>query len=267
MKYGIIGCGNLGKALVRGLLYAGVDAKDIFVNVKSEQTKQRVRAEFEQIAIVESKQELINVAETIILVVEPKNAKEVLLEIGSHDLNGKSIISFMAGIKRAEIRQHLGEQGETTCVVRVMPNVSIANGSGIMGITYDETNKAMLEEVLAVFEKMGYVLQVDEDGLDNITVTAASGLAFAASLMQAYQIAGNELLQNEAASREITLRVFENVIDLIKKEGLSFADLVARIATKGGTTEAGMNALNQEVIVESVEACMQASLAKCKKIV
>ena len=267
MKVGIIGCGNLGKALVKGLLYTDVNPQDIRINVKTEQTKERVKAEFPDVCVIGEKRELVEWADAVIVVVEPKNAAEVLREVGTCDLSGKCVISFMAGITREEIKQMLGEQGEKACLVRVMPNVSIANGKGILGITYDVPVQPVLQEILRMFDKLGYVLKVEEEGLNTITVTAASGLAFAASMLNAYQNAGNTLLENEEASREITLRVFENVLDLIKKENLSFADLVARIATKGGTTEAGMNALDQKAVTDAMTQCMKASYEKCKKIV
>ena len=118
-----------------------------------------------------------------------------------------------------------------------------------------------------VFCKLGCVRKLDENALNAITVTAASGLAFAASLMDSYQKACNTLFHNEEISKEITLRVFENAIDMVKKDGCSFEDIVRRITTKGGTTEAGMQHLNPEQITENLEICMEKSYEKTRKII
>lgn len=266
MKFGIIGYGNLGKALVRGMLCTGVCQDDIVINTRTEKTRKAVRESFEYIKIAENKKELLEEVEVVILVVEPKNASEVLNELGSYEIKGKIIISFMAGITRQEIRRMLGEQGESVNVIRIMPNIAISNGKGILGITYEDTNYEVLKETISVFDKLGYMMKLEESQLDYITVTAASGLAFVASLMNSYQKASNVLFNDEMQSKEITIRVFENAIDMIKGEKCSFDDIINRITTKGGTTETGMHYLNQEMITETLQECVIKSYEKCKKI-
>ena len=78
--------------------------------------------------------------------------------------------------------------------------------------------------------------------------------------------AGNTLINDEEKSKEITIRVFENVINMVKLEECSFNDIICRIATKGGTTEAGLNNLNQELITENLERCMKKSYEKANNI-
>jgi pyrroline-5-carboxylate reductase len=107
---------------------------------------------------------------------------------------------------------------------------------------------------------------MDESSLNNITVTAASGLAFAACMMNSYQKASNSLLNDDKKSKEITIRIFENVINMAKNEDSSFDDIVCRITTKGGTTEAGIKNLNQELITENLELCMRKSYEKANNI-
>ena len=266
MKIGIIGYGHLGKAFVRGLVLTGFWQSDIVINARTEKTRDSVREEFPDIHVTGSKEELVNLADVVVIIVEPVHAKEVLSEIKAYDLEGKVLISFMAGITMAEIRNDLEDKQNAVKLVRVMPNIAIQDGKGVMGITYEEEDEA-LQEVLGVFCKLGCVRKLDENALNAITVTAASGLAFAASLMDSYQKACNTLFHNEEISKEITLRVFENAIDMVKKDGCSFEDIVRRITTKGGTTEAGMQHLNPEQITENLEICMEKSYEKTRKII
>ena len=266
MKFGIIGYGNLGKATVKGLVGAGVPQNDILVNAKSEKTRLCVQEDFAKIYVTDSKRELLENSDAVILVVEPKNAGDVLGEFRNYDIKDKIIISFMAGITRQEIRQMLGKQGADVKVLRVMPNLAIASGNGVLGITYDEPDAAEIQDILHAFGKLGYMLRLEEDSLEFITVTAASGLAFGAGLMNSYQKACNTLFQDAAKSKEITLRVFEDVIDMIRSEDCSFEDIMKRIATKGGTTEAGMNCLKQEMITETCSECVNAAYQRAKNI-
>lgn len=267
MKIGIIGYGNLGKAFVRGLVLTGFCQRDIVINARTEKTQDSARKEFPDISVTGSKEELVNGTDVVILITEPINAKEVLSEIKDYNMDGKILISFMAGITMAEIRKTLGEKQNVVKLVRVMPNVAIQDGKGVIGVTYEEPEDEAIQNILNVLKKLGYLWKLDEESLNYITVTAASGLAFAASVMDSYQKAANTLIHNEEISKEITLRVFENVLDMVKKEGCSFEDIVARITTKGGTTEAGMKHLNPEQITENLENCMKKSYEKAGNII
>ena len=266
MRIGIIGYGNLGKALVRGLILTGFSQKDIDINARTQKTRDSVRDEFKDIYVTDNKEELVNRTDVIILITEPKNAKEVLTEIKDYKIDAKIVVSFMAGITIAEIRNMLGEKHNTVKLFRVMPNIAIQDGNGVIGVAYAEEDYEIFQDVLNVLNKLGYVLKLDEDSLNYITVTAASGLAFAAFMMNSYQKASNTLINDEEKSKEITIRIFENVINMIKKEDCSFDDIICRITTKGGTTEAGMKNLNQELITENLEICMKKSYEKTNNI-
>jgi len=266
MRIGIIGYGHLGKALVRGLILTGFSQNDIDINARTQKTRDCVRDEFKDIYVTDNKEELVNRTDVIILITEPKNAEEVLNEIKDYKIDAKIVVSLMAGITIAEIRNMLGEKHNTVKLVRVMPNIAIQDGNGVIGVTYEEQDYEIIQELLNVLKKLGYVLRLDENSLNYITVTAASGLAFAACMMNSYQKASNTLFNDDEKSKEITIRIFENVINMVKREDCSFDDIVRRITTKGGTTEAGMKHLNQELITENLELCMKKSYEKTNNI-
>lgn len=267
MRIGIIGYGNLGKALVKGLISSGIKQTDIDINVRIQKTRDCVHNDFNGIYVTDNKEEIVNRTDVIILVIEPTNIKMVLDELKNYNISGKIFVSFVAGITRADIMNMLGEKQNTVKLIRVMPNIAIANNNGVIGITYDDLDYDIIIHILNLFNRLGYVLRLDEDELNYITVTASSGLAFEASLMNSYQKASNMLLNDNEKSKEITIRVFENIINMVKNEECSFDDIVRRIATKGGTTEAGIKNLNNELITETLEKCMKKSYEKTKNII
>lgn len=266
MRIGIIGYGHLGKALVRGLILTGFSQNDIDINARTQKTRDCVREEFKDICVTDNKEELVSRTDVIVLITEPKSAREVFNEIKNYNMDTKIVVSFMAGITIAEMRDMLGEKQNIVKLFRVMPNIAIQDGNGVIGVTYEEQDYEIIQDVLNVLKKLGYVLRLDEDSLNHITVTAASGLAFAACVMNSYQKACNTLFDDDEKSKEITIRVFENVINMVKKEECSFDDIICRITTKGGTTEAGIKNLNQELITDSLEICMKKSYEKTKSI-
>lgn len=266
MRIGIIGYGHLGKAFVKGLILTGFSQNNIDINARTPKTRDCVRDEFPDIYVTDNKETLVNRTDVIVLITEPKNAKEVLDEIKNYNLDGKIVVSFMAGITIAEMKDMLGEKQNTVTLFRVMPNIAIQDGNGVLGVTYEEQDETIIQDVLHVLKKLGYVLKLNEDSLNHITVTAASGLAFTACVMNSYQKACNTLFNDNEKSKEITIRVFENVINMVKREECSFDDIIRRITTKGGTTEAGMKNLNQELITENLELCMKKCYEKTKNI-
>ena len=187
MRIGIIGYGHLGKALVRGLILTGFSQNDIDINARTQKTRDSVQNEFKDIYVTDNKEELVNRTDVIILITEPKNAKEVLNEIKDYKIDKKIVVSFMAGITIAEIRTMLGEKQNTVKLFRVMPNIAIQEGNGVIGVTYEEQDFEIIQDILNVLKTLGYVLRMDEESLNYITVTAASGLAFAACMMKSYQ--------------------------------------------------------------------------------
>ena len=74
MRIGIIGYGHLGKALVRGLVATGFSQNDIAINARTQKTRDCVREEFKDIYVTDNKEELVNRADVIVLITEPKSA-------------------------------------------------------------------------------------------------------------------------------------------------------------------------------------------------
>ncbi len=262
MNIGIIGFGHLGKALVSGLVKSGVSHENIIINARSEKTIETAKSMYPNIIVERKKEELVHMADAIVLVMEPQNAKVVLEELSTLSISDKAIISFMAGVKMADIRAMLHDEGEKYKIIRMMPNVSIAHGNGIIGVTgqYDSA------ELREVFAGLGDVIELDEEHLEYITITAASGLAFAAYMMNAYMNATEKLLGDNEVSGRITKKVFENVLETIEGENISFDELITRIATKGGTTEAGVQVLTQSGMGEIVKECFDAGVQRCNHV-
>ena len=161
MRIGIIGYGNLGKALVKGLILTGFRENDIDINARTKKTRDSVQNDFKDIYVTDNKEELVSRTDVIILVTEPKNAEDVLNEIKHYKIDEKIVVSFMAGITISEIRNMLGDKQNAVKLIRVMPNIAIQDGNGVIGVTYNEQEYEMIQEFLNVLNKLGYVLKLE----------------------------------------------------------------------------------------------------------
>ena len=265
MNIGVIGLGHMGRAFIEGLVNSGVRQADIIVNARTIRSIQAVKDAFPALQVAFSKRDLVSQADMIVIAVKPQNAPEVLGEIGRLDLKGKLIISFMAGVSLSDTRRMLGDDPGSLNVVRMMPNLAIAKLNGVMGVCYEGDIPAM-DKAGALFRRLGYLIRVSEEKLDVITVCAGSGPAFAAYFMQQYRDACMHLLGDKAQSEELMRRMFENALDMTADGAMSLEALIDKISTKGGVTEAGVNALRCSGIGTSMEYCFASALRRIKEL-
>ena len=255
MNIGIIGTGHLGKAFITGLVKSGVAQDRIILNARTAETMDAVNRVWPCIHVTANKKELVAGSDVIVIVVKSQNAREVLAEIKETDLSGKTVVSFMAGISLSDMREMLqGARGEYR-LIRMMPNLGISLCKGVIGVCREKDSPEP-ESVPDLFRKLGVLIDLPEEKLENITICAASGLAFTAYLMKEYRNSCDRLIRDTAVSEEITLRVFENVIDVIRNEGKTFESLIEQISTKGGTTEAGISILRDSDLGRIISQCI-----------
>lgn len=260
MNIGIIGAGHLGKALIAGLTQSGMKQEQIILNARSQDTMDEQKRVYPGIRTTADKKELAEKADVIVLVVRAQNAGEVMAEIRETDLTGKTIISLMAGVPLDDMREALQDTCGQYRLVRMMPTVGIAICKGVIGVSCEDG--AISEDVMDLFRPLGYIIRLPEEKLENITICAASGLAFTAYLMKAYRDSCDRLIGDLPVSEEITLRVFENVIETVRTDDNTFEKLIGQITTKGGTTEAGMNILENSGLNEIISRCLDTAYAR-----
>lgn len=210
------------------------------------------------------KRELVSNIDVLIVVVRPQDAREVMSELKELDLSEITLISLMAGVRISEMREMLQDKQCKYRIVRMMPNIGVALCKGVIGVSIDG-DRQEYGQVLELFSKMGYLVYLPEEQLENVTVTAASGLGFAAYLMKQYQEACDRLIKDATVSEEITKRVFETAIDLVRKNQNSFDKLIDQISTKGGTTEAGINIMQNSELSDIINHSFDEAISRVKK--
>ena len=261
MNIGIIGAGHLGKALIAGLIKSGMEPEQIILNARSAETLSAVKGVYPGIRTAPDKKDLAAQADIIVVVVKAQNAADVFSEIREADLSGKTIISFMAGVTFSDMRDALHDPRGEYRLIRMMPTVGISLCKGVIGVCC-EKDSPETQSAVDLFRPLGYIIPLPEEKLESITICAASGLAFTAYLMKAYRDSCNRLIDDPSVSEEITLRVFENVIESIRNEGSTFEKLIEQICTKGGTTEAGMNILQNSSLNGIINQCLDSAYAR-----
>jgi pyrroline-5-carboxylate reductase len=253
VRLGIIGCGKMGYALLKGITRNSGEYENIYVcDSNSERTGLFVQ-EFN--AIAAEQQQLVVAADLIILAVKPAQVKKILHETASAWNTDKLLISIAAGIKTASIEKELDKPVR---VVRVMPNTPCLVGEGVSAIAGGKyASPTDLNSVQNIVEKVGFSVILDEAYMDAVTAVSGSGPAYVFLLVEAMMDAALNLGLSSDICRSLVLQTFKGSLGMLEKTGEHPAVLKAQVTSPGGTTIAGLRELEAGGIREAFFAAME----------
>jgi pyrroline-5-carboxylate reductase len=246
----ILGCGNMGGAMLAGWLAAGLDP-DRFTVV--DPVLDEVPAGVTLLREAPQRQ-----FDAILLGVKPQALDAVAPALtrvtGSHSL----VLSILAGVELASLAARLPEVG---AVVRIMPNLAAAIGRSPMGLFaagLEDARRAQIEALLRPLGSPEWLAA--EDQLDAVTALAGSGPAFVYRFIDALAAGARELGLEPAQALRLALATVEGAAQLAQAAGETPAELARRVTSPGGTTQAGLAVLDaDEALARLVEATLRAA--------
>lgn len=260
---GFIGGGNMAEALIRGLLAGGVPAADLLVAEPFEE-RRAFLADRYGIGVSADNGSVAAAGDIIVLAVKPQTAPAVLTEIGAAVTPAKLLVSIMAGIRTDAIEAACPAGTRT---VRVMPNTpalilaaasAIAPGKAATG---DD-----LSVVRRIFELVGKAWLVDEKLLDAVTGLSGSGPAYVLTFIEALSDAGvkNGLPRDVAVG--LAAQTVLGTAQLLLETREHPALLRDKVTSPGGTTIAGLHALEKEGFRGTVINAVDAATARSREL-
>ena len=254
-----IGGGNMARALIGGLIKAGVDADHITVSDPSAAQRNAAQSDF-GIRSSQNNAEAVDGRDVIVLAVKPQIMDEVLTSIKSHLDENVLIISVAAGIPLRRLGAGLGEQ---RALVRAMPNTPALYGAGITGMVANQhVNQEQRNQASEVLGSAGEAVWIDsEDLMDAVTAVSGSGPAYFFALAEHLARAGEGAgLPSETAARLARQTAYGAGVMLARSE-LETSELRRRVTSPGGTTEAALNSLKsgdfERLVHQAVEAAIR----------
>ena len=250
------GGGNIAQAFIEGLINSGYKKNNIFYidrNIKNKLKKLKIRR-------LNNKESLK--IDLFILAVKPKDAIPAYKDILKNYKNPK-IVSFVAGIKTNKYKK-IDKNIE---FLRAMPNTSSKFNLGITAIYNSSFKKTNLLKVISLFKKVGIVMQLEKESkIDTFTGLIGSGPAYFFHLLKIYE---KKLLTLCNGNRK---EVNAIIMNLMKGVGLSIKDgedlnaLIMKVASKKGTTEAGLKSFKSSSINKIFEQGLNAAIKRSKEI-
>lgn len=250
-----IGCGNMGSALISGILGSGLISKDKVLATDIRPKRLEYIREKEGVSTTEDNREAVEKSDIIVLAVKPQVIGRVLSEIKDVVTEDKIIISIAAGITTGFIEKVLGKE---VSVVRVMPNTPAlvrTSASGLSPGKYAGEQEEIIAEQM--MSRVGIVVKVPEEMLDAVTALSGSGPAYIFYVIESLIEAGTEMGLSEDDVRKLVEQTVLGAVRMVMDTGESPQVLRARVTSPGGTTETALKYLEekgfQKILITAVK--------------
>lgn len=255
MKIGIIGGGNMARAIVIGLLASKTKAETIMVSDVSEKKLN----EFRRYGVkTGSNEQVLKFADTVILAVKP-NVYDIIL----HECVGinKLFVSIAAGISVEYIKSFLGEDSR---VARVMPNTPALVGAGMTAVCGDTISFSDLEIVKGIFETLGRIIVTEEKNMDAVCAVSGSGPAYVYTLIEAMADGGVLMGLSKQEALKLAAQTVFGSAKMALESDLHPAALRDAVCSPGGTSIEGVVALEKNGFRAAVISAVEAAADKSK---
>jgi pyrroline-5-carboxylate reductase len=240
----IIGGGNMGTALLRGILKAKLTQPGKITVVDVHSGKREELRRTYKVHITENAVPPVSRAKIVILAVKPQTLAKVIADIRDEVKPDQLIISIIAGVQSTDIRDRIGKGNP---VIRVMPNIAatVDAAASALSSSCEETTEEHYRAAEAIFGAVGEVVRVEEHLLDAVTGLSGSGPAYIYMVIEALCDGGVKMgLPREIAMRLATQTVF-GAAKLVKETGQHPATLKDQVTTPGGTTISAIHELEE----------------------
>ena len=250
----LVGCGNMGGAMLRGWIDSGVDPQTILViDPASPKLPAGVRLATKAQG---------RAPDILLLGIKPQRLAEIAptLAIGAHTL----VVSILAGVETQSLKTHLPG---AAAYVRVMPNMPAAIGEGvsvIFGPTLDADGKAQIDKLMT---PLGHVEWVDqEDAFHAVTGVSGSGPAFVFRFIDALAKAGVVQGLSHPLALRLALETVAGSARLALSAGQAPSDLTEAVRSPNGTTHAGLTVLDGSDLAELMAATVAAAAKRSREL-
>ena len=259
-----IGGGNMAQAIVFGLLKQAYPADKIIVCDPNEEKRELfaqkgVRTSTDNVAAVAQ-------AEVVLLAVKPQVLADVCAPLSAVDFSDKLLISIAAGISVARLIALLPT---AHAVVRVMPNTPALVGEGMAGLfaakNTSENDRTLAQDLLSAVGKTLWV--ASEEQMHAVTAASGSSPAYFFQFLEAMQQGLIEMgLSAENARELVQQAMLGSAKMVVENPQIDLSTLRQNVTSKGGTTAAALNVLNQHQFNGIVQQAMQACVARSKEM-
>lgn len=261
-KIGIIGCGNMGGAILYGALESGVLAREN-VYVYDINPAMMDKAKGWGVNLAEDDEDVCTKSDIILLAVKPQNAAEALAQC-KKALDGKAMMSIVAGVTVERLRNMIDG---TPRILRLLPNTPAMVFEGAFAICSDnDFTEEELEIAKAIYGAIGIIEMIPEHLIDAACALNGGGPAFVAMFIEAMADGGVKQGLPRSTAYRLAAQTCLGTAKMILEQGIHPGALKDMVTSPGGTTIEGCEALERGGMRGAVIDCINKAAEKSKKL-
>jgi len=263
VKVTFLGGGNMGAAIVGGLVARGFPAADLAVVEPGAAAREALAARY-GVAVFPAAGPALPPADAIVLAVKPQQMREAVAPL--RPLAARTVVvTIAAGIRIADLSRWLG--GHAT-IVRAMPNTPALVHAGITGLyaapAVSAEGRGVAQELLGAVGQTVWLAR--EEDLDAVTAVSGSGPAYVFYFIEALERAGRELGLEAGAARELAVATFAGAARLAVARAEDPAVLRAEVTSRGGTTERALAEMERAGLMAGFVAAVKAARERSREL-
>jgi len=261
MKIAIIGTGNLGKSIAKGLI--SDNAITSLYLTKRDLSAISDLEGYQNVHLTADNVEAVKNSDILIFAVQPAQFESILKTVKSHLTEKHVLISTITGFTISKIEAVVGDHQFIICA---MPNTAIAVGKSMTCLCSNLAGEKRIKIAEAIFNRLGHTLAIPEAKIQAATVVCASGIAFWMRLIRASTQAAIQLGFDAKEAQKLAMFTSEGAANLLIKNGNHPEEEIDRVTTPMGCTIEGLNAMEHKGLSSSLIQGMVASYNKINKI-
>jgi pyrroline-5-carboxylate reductase len=264
-KIAVLGAGNMGSAMIGGILKAGVaKAEDVVGTTRSAEHAAEVSARYGVLATAMGNREAAAGADLIILAVKPSVLGKVVAEIQDVLHERQMLLSLAAAVPLSLIEKAAGIRMP---IFRAMPNIPVVVEDGATAVAANDVataeDKAVVERI---FRAVGVVCFVDEEAMDAVTALSGSGPAYVYMVIEAMIAGGLKMGLPHSVATKLAEQTVLGAAKLVKETGLHPAILRDQVITPGGVTISAIHELERHglraMLISAIETATHHSRSR-----
>ena len=258
-KLGFIGCGNMGKAMIHGVMASGkAQASDILASAKTESSREKNAAEL-GIRLTADNKSVAEFADILFLAVKPQYYEEVIAEIKDAVSDDEIIVSIAPGKSLSWFDEMFGKSLK---VIRTMPNTPAMVGEGMMGVCANErVSQAELDIVLDLCSGFSKAEMIDEKLMDVVTAVSGSSPAYVFMFIEAMADAAVMDGMPRTQAYEFAAQSVLGSAKMVLETGMHPGVLKDMVCSPEGTTIEAVRVLEKSgfrsAVIEAQKACVE----------
>ncbi|OSY88073.1 pyrroline-5-carboxylate reductase [Tenacibaculum holothuriorum] len=261
MKIAIIGTGNLGKSIAKGLITTNA-ITSLYLTKRNLKDLEDFDG-YQNVFLTSDNKEAVQNSDIIIFAIQPAHFEEILHDIQSLITDKHVLISTITGFSIAKIENIISSNA---FIIRAMPNTAIAVGKSMTCLCGNTKGLERLKVAEAIFNRLGTSISIPESQMQAATVVCASGIAFWMRMIRATTQAAIQLGFDAKEAQELAMHTCEGAASLLITNGNHPEQEIDRVTTPKGCTIEGLNEMEHQGLSSSLIQGMVASYKKINTI-